>query len=83
MDRLIAASPASPLFAAHALLLILAFLLEPGALTGHSATDLIDLASLAVGQSGLQLLLQENLPLGDFALVERVHLGEGALLFGR
>jgi len=64
----------------HALLLLLAFLLEPGLLVGHLLPDLVGVVELLRAERGVELLLEEDLPLRGLALVDAVDLRKASLL---
>ena len=59
-----------------AFLFLLALLLEPGLLAGDLFADLIGLIEVPGREHLAQLLLEEDLPLGELALVDAVDLGQ-------
>ena len=63
-----------------AFLLRVALLLQAGPLADELLLDLFDLVGFLVGVGLVELLLQEDLPLGDLPLIDPVDFGQPALL---
>src|SRR5690606_10137817 len=66
---------------ANAVFLGFAFVLDSPALAGQLLLDLFRLVEVLGGECLVELLLQEDLALGEFPFVDAVNVGEPRLLF--
>src|SRR5688572_21360720 len=68
------------LLAPNPVLLGFALLVEARAFTGNLLLDLLGVLELFGGERFIELLLEEDLPLGEFAFIYAIDLGEPGLL---